>query len=61
MPKEKLTAREVKARLGKNTSKTPLNLFDAEPYVHYQRQLYYAIVCSETVFLKFLSYLEIRL
>ena len=45
MPKEKLTAREVKARLGKNTSKTPINLFDAEPYVHYQRQLYYAIVC----------------
>lgn len=47
MPKEKLTAREVKARLGKNTSKTPINLFDAEPYVHYQRQLYYAIVCSK--------------
>ena len=24
--------------------KTPVNIFNAEPYVHYQRQLYYAIV-----------------
>jgi hypothetical protein len=56
MPKkEKLTTKQVKGRiiipvcyryvtaqLSKNKTKTPVEVFDAQPYVHFQRQLYFA-------------------
>jgi hypothetical protein len=41
-PKEKLSCREVKMKLGRNQLTTPIHLFDANPYVQFQRQVYFS-------------------
>ena len=38
--------KSVIAQLSKNKTKTPVEVFDAQPYVHFQRQLYFAKVCT---------------
>ena len=35
------------AQLSKNKTRTPVEIFDAQPYVHFQRQLYFAKVNNE--------------
>ena len=42
--KEKLPLAQVRQKLRNVVSKTPIELFDAKPYVDYQRQKYLANV-----------------
>ena len=55
---EKLRYADVRERLRKNVEKTPTELFDAHPYIEFQKQKYFAEVSKLSKTLTFLCFYQ---